>query len=195
MFCDHSAASESAWEAHRRDAHPKPRRDFKGPLAPYLIHASAYGTESVFETVLANAPRLAGDPRQRVRRLALLARRLHEIDPRWKSPLGMEHAILLHDQGHDAQTIADLLGVTRATVQRRIRSILHGSGPCDSALQKPANTGRFAAFPTSQADGPGYADNDPSPEASWATRRDRSRRPLLDPRYHVKANAREGAFR
>lgn len=144
VFCDHSSASESAWDDHRRSTHPRPRRDFKGPLAPYLTHASAFGVDGVFEIALAD-PLLARDPQERVSRLALLGKRLKELDRRWKAPMELD-VTLLHDQGHDPQAIADLLGVARGTVQRRIRGVVTGPGPDISASQTPENTGVLAAF-------------------------------------------------
>jgi hypothetical protein len=158
-FCTHLAASESAWEDHRRRSHPKPRRDFAGALAPYLTQASAYGVDQVFDAAFAEAKQLSSDPRERVRLLALLGRRLREIDGRWCSPIGMERAILCHEQGHDAQTIADLVGVTKATVQRRIRSVLHGPRLAEITSQAPENIGALAAFPAREGTHSGHDEN------------------------------------
>jgi hypothetical protein len=68
-FCPHLSASDTAWENHRR-SHPKPRRDYVGPLAPYLVHASTFGVEGVFEAALTDAKHLSSDPLKRGKMLA-----------------------------------------------------------------------------------------------------------------------------
>lgn len=75
------------------------------------------------EAACVDLSKLGRTPTARVKTLATLAKGLRAIDRRFKIPPELDRTYLWHDQGHDAQTIADIVGVTAAVVRRRIRDL------------------------------------------------------------------------
>jgi hypothetical protein len=142
--------------AHRpaaRQSRPRSARK-PDPLDRYRRHAERWGTEQVFEAAMSD-PDLASDPRERVERLAVLARRLANIDPKWRSPLndpvedkrrrGCEeqarnalHLVpfLVNIEGHSVETVAALFRISTRSTGKRLRAA--EAPECGGDDQSPA---------------------------------------------------------
>jgi hypothetical protein len=110
------------------------------PLDRYRRHAERWGAEQVSEAAMSD-PGFATDPRDRIERLAVLGRRLANIDPKWRSPLNDSadderrrarrepprsalHLVpwLVNIEGHSAETVAALFRVSVRSVRDRLRA-------------------------------------------------------------------------
>lgn len=116
------------------------RRETDALLKRYCRHAQSWGTEQVFEAAM-NDPAFAARPRERAERLAVLARRLANIDPKWRSPLndpaedkrrrdrGQQphnalHLVswLVNVEGHCIEAVAALLHISTRGARARLRA-------------------------------------------------------------------------